>query len=208
MKICNEALKAGGFPDIFFLFNDAGTELAQQLRRRQAHPADQLHRLDQGRPHGRRARRAAHGPLAARARRQQRDHRRRDRRPEARDPGDRVRRRRHRRPALHHHAPPVRARVDLRRRAGQAGRRLQAGREEDRRPDRPGQPDGPAQQPRRGAALTSTRSRRPRPPAARSRPAAPRSTAPGQLRAADDRHRPDERRRSRADTKPSRRSCT
>ncbi|MFT3806546.1 aldehyde dehydrogenase family protein [Arenimonas sp.] len=31
MKICNEALKAGGFPDIFFLFNDAGTELAQQF---------------------------------------------------------------------------------------------------------------------------------------------------------------------------------
>lgn len=28
IKICNEALKAGGFPDIFFLFNDAGTELA------------------------------------------------------------------------------------------------------------------------------------------------------------------------------------
>ncbi|RPE77063.1 L-piperidine-6-carboxylate dehydrogenase [Vulcaniibacterium tengchongense] len=31
MKICNEALKAGGFPDIFFLFNDAGTELAQRF---------------------------------------------------------------------------------------------------------------------------------------------------------------------------------
>jgi aldehyde dehydrogenase (NAD+) len=29
MKICNEALKAGGFPDIFFLFNDAGTDLSQ-----------------------------------------------------------------------------------------------------------------------------------------------------------------------------------
>src|SRR5687767_7321721 len=29
LKICNEALQAGGFPDIFFLFNDAGTELAQ-----------------------------------------------------------------------------------------------------------------------------------------------------------------------------------
>ena len=29
MKICNEALKKGGFPDIFFLFNDAGTDLAQ-----------------------------------------------------------------------------------------------------------------------------------------------------------------------------------
>ena len=28
MKICNEALRAGGFPDIFFLFNDAGTDLA------------------------------------------------------------------------------------------------------------------------------------------------------------------------------------
>jgi aldehyde dehydrogenase (NAD+) len=31
MKICNEALQAGGFPDIFFLFNDAGTELASQF---------------------------------------------------------------------------------------------------------------------------------------------------------------------------------
>ena len=29
MKICNDALKAGGFPDIFFLFNDAGSDLAQ-----------------------------------------------------------------------------------------------------------------------------------------------------------------------------------
>ena len=29
MKICNEALRAGGFPDIFFLFNDGGTDLAQ-----------------------------------------------------------------------------------------------------------------------------------------------------------------------------------
>ncbi len=31
MKICNEALRAGGFPDLFFLFNDAGTELAQRF---------------------------------------------------------------------------------------------------------------------------------------------------------------------------------
>lgn len=31
MKICNEALKKGGFPDIFFLFNDAGSDLAQQF---------------------------------------------------------------------------------------------------------------------------------------------------------------------------------
>ena len=31
MKICNEALKAGGFPDLFFLFNDAGAELAKKF---------------------------------------------------------------------------------------------------------------------------------------------------------------------------------
>ena len=31
MKICNEALKKGGFPDIFFLFNDAGSELASEF---------------------------------------------------------------------------------------------------------------------------------------------------------------------------------
>jgi aldehyde dehydrogenase (NAD+) len=31
MRICNEALRAAGFPDIFFLFNDAGNELAQHF---------------------------------------------------------------------------------------------------------------------------------------------------------------------------------
>ncbi|SFS19308.1 aldehyde dehydrogenase (NAD+) [Dyella sp. OK004] len=31
MKICNEALKAAGYPDIFFLFNDAGTDLSQSF---------------------------------------------------------------------------------------------------------------------------------------------------------------------------------
>src|SRR5205814_6727161 len=31
IKICNAALKQGGFPDIFYLFNDAGTELAQRF---------------------------------------------------------------------------------------------------------------------------------------------------------------------------------
>ena len=31
MKICNAALKQGGFPDLFFLFNDAGTELASSF---------------------------------------------------------------------------------------------------------------------------------------------------------------------------------
>jgi len=31
MRICNEALKAAGFPDLFFLFNDAGAELAERM---------------------------------------------------------------------------------------------------------------------------------------------------------------------------------
>jgi len=31
MKICNAALKDGGFPDLFFLFNDAGAELAKKF---------------------------------------------------------------------------------------------------------------------------------------------------------------------------------
>jgi aldehyde dehydrogenase (NAD+) len=31
LKICNEALNKAGFPDIFFLFNDAGTEVAQSF---------------------------------------------------------------------------------------------------------------------------------------------------------------------------------
>ena len=30
-RICNEALKAGGFPEVFFLLNDSGNELAQRL---------------------------------------------------------------------------------------------------------------------------------------------------------------------------------
>ena len=31
MKICNEALKDAGYPDLFFMFNDAGSELAQNF---------------------------------------------------------------------------------------------------------------------------------------------------------------------------------
>jgi aldehyde dehydrogenase (NAD+) len=31
MKICNDALQAGGYPDLFFLFNDAGVELSQKF---------------------------------------------------------------------------------------------------------------------------------------------------------------------------------
>jgi len=31
MKVCNEALREAGFPDIFFLINDAGTDLAEKF---------------------------------------------------------------------------------------------------------------------------------------------------------------------------------
>jgi aldehyde dehydrogenase (NAD+) len=31
VRICNAALKSGGFPEIFYLFNDAGTELAKKF---------------------------------------------------------------------------------------------------------------------------------------------------------------------------------
>jgi len=31
MKICNDALREAGFPDLFFLFNDAGTQIAQKF---------------------------------------------------------------------------------------------------------------------------------------------------------------------------------
>ncbi|MGH8192236.1 MAG: L-piperidine-6-carboxylate dehydrogenase [Rhodanobacteraceae bacterium] len=31
IRICNDALKAGGFPEIFYLINDAGSELAQKF---------------------------------------------------------------------------------------------------------------------------------------------------------------------------------
>ena len=31
IRICNEALKDGGYPDLFFLFNDAGTGLAEKM---------------------------------------------------------------------------------------------------------------------------------------------------------------------------------
>lgn len=31
MKICNDALNEGGFPDLFYLFNDAGTQIAQKF---------------------------------------------------------------------------------------------------------------------------------------------------------------------------------
>ncbi len=124
------------------------------VRRRQAHLADQLHRLHARRPHRRRARRAAHGPLAARTRRQQRDHRRCHGGPETRHPGDRVRRGRHGRPALHDDTSPVRARIHLRRCARHARRSVQAGRKKDRRPDRREKPDGSAQQPRRSERLS------------------------------------------------------
>src|SRR3546814_7864738 len=43
MKICNAALRDAGFPDLFFLFNDAGTDLAQAFvddRRSEEHTSE------------------------------------------------------------------------------------------------------------------------------------------------------------------------
>jgi len=53
MKICNEALRAGGFPGHLLPVQRRRHRAGADLRGRQAHPADQLHRFHQGRPHGR-----------------------------------------------------------------------------------------------------------------------------------------------------------
>lgn len=127
MKICNAALKDAGFPDIFFLINDAGTALSQKLVEDTRIPlisftgSTQIGRVV--------AEKVAHrlGRCLLEPGRQQRHHPGRDRRPEAGHPGYRVRRGGHRRTALHHHAPPDRARIHLRQRAGHAGQGVQAG---------------------------------------------------------------------------------
>ena len=72
------------------------------------------------------------------------------------------------------------------------GQGLQAGRRQDRRSDRRDDPDGPAQQPGRGRSVPRGDRRRPRRPAAPSRPAATAMRRQGQLRPADHRHRPQE----------------
>jgi aldehyde dehydrogenase (NAD+) len=115
MKICNAALKAGGFPDIFYLFNDGGTELAQAFVDDSRIPLISFTGSTQvGRMVGERVARrlgrsllelggnnaiivddSADLKLAI--------------------PGDRVRRGRHRRPALHDHPPRAGAREHLRR---------------------------------------------------------------------------------------------
>ena len=151
LKICNDALREAGFPDIFFLINDAGTALSEKMVDDRRVPLISFTGSTQV-PHRQREGRTP-PLLPAGARRQQRDHPGRNRRPQAGRAGHRVRRRRHRRPALHHHPPPDRAPLDLRRRAGHPGQGLQAGGRQDRRSDRCRQPDGPAEQRRRRAAV-------------------------------------------------------
>ena len=56
--ICNRVMREHKLPPIFQLFIDAGTELADALRRRPARRAGVVHRLDGRRPQRRRARRA------------------------------------------------------------------------------------------------------------------------------------------------------
>jgi aldehyde dehydrogenase (NAD+) len=75
MKICNEALKKGGFPDIFYLFNDAGSELASSFVDDKRIPLISFTGSTKvGRIVGERVARRM-GPLVARVGRQQRDHR-------------------------------------------------------------------------------------------------------------------------------------
>ena len=103
------------------------------------------HRLDPHGPPGRPARGAALRPRAAGAGRQQRHHRRPQRRPGHGRARHRLRRHRHGRPALHQHAPPDRARQRGRRAAAppapglrQRPHRQSAGRRHAGRPaDRP-----------------------------------------------------------------------
>ena len=104
---------------------------------------------------GRRNRGAAARPLAPRARRQQRDDRDAVGRSSAGGPLDRLRRRRHMRPAMHDAAAPHRPRIDRRHAARSAARGVctaadrrphgpwHSGRADDRREGRPGHGRGP-----------------------------------------------------------------
>ena len=109
MKICNAALKDGGFPDLFFLFNDAGAELAKKFVDDHRIPLISFTGSTAvGRHVGERvAKRMGRSLLELGGNNAIIL----DRigRSETRDSRDRVRRRRHRRPALHDDAPPARA---------------------------------------------------------------------------------------------------
>ena len=130
-EICNRVLTRHQLPPIFQLFIDARQRARRALHRRSARGAGLLHRLHRGRPQGRRARRGASRQEPAGARRQQRDHRRRVGQSRSRRACDRLRRGGHGRPALHQHAPRVRAPRAPGRAREAAAARLHAG--EDRR---------------------------------------------------------------------------
>ncbi len=127
MKICNDALNKAGFPDIFFLFNDAGTDIAQDFVDDKRVPLISFTGSTHvGRMVGERvAQRMGRSLLELGGNNAIIVDE--TRRPEAGHPGHRVRRGRHRRPALHQHTPPVRARKNLRHRRRQTGHCLQAG---------------------------------------------------------------------------------
>ena len=100
-NICNRVLERHGLPAIFQLFIDGGTELATRfVDDRRVDLVSFTGSTAVGRKVGERVARAPRQE-PARARRQQRDHRRRVRRPRPGGAGDRVRRGRHGRPALH-----------------------------------------------------------------------------------------------------------
>ena len=121
-RLCNRVLERHSLPAIFQIFIDAGTRARRPLGRRPARRAGVLYRLDARRPPGRRCASpqrlgksllelGGNNAIIVDETRQS----------GSRRPGDRVRRRRHRRPALHHHAP--RARPSLARRGARAAAR-------------------------------------------------------------------------------------
>ncbi len=120
--ICNKVMREHKLPAIFQLFIDAGTELATRfVDDRRVALVSFTGSTAVGRNVAERVARRL-GKIAARARRQQRDHRRRDGGPETRGARHRVRRRGNRGPALHDDTPRARASLAPRRARARSSR--------------------------------------------------------------------------------------
>ena len=157
--ICNRVMRDHKLPAIFQLFIDGGTELATRfVDDRRVALVSFTGSTAVGRTVAERVARRL-GKVAAGARRQQRHHRRRVGGSEARRAADRVRRRRHRGPALHDHAPGAGASLAARGPGEETRTCLCAG--ADWQPDRAGHADGPTHRQGRGRALLEGHCRSP-----------------------------------------------
>ncbi len=104
-RIANQVMADHGVGGVFTLVVGAGRTIGERMLADRPPAADLVHGLDGGRPPRVAGRRRALRPFAARARRQQRHRRRRRCRPRPGGARHPLRRRRHRRPALHLDAP-------------------------------------------------------------------------------------------------------